>query len=751
MTHSLEHISASEDRRFLRGTKSYSVDLSIDINSIKIQEAGDVPNNLAKAESTEEKEKALGLQDLSNDNKFLMITYPGCENITAIEKVIINESEGKVDSLGIINEEEEGLPELEEVPVVDKPEAPVAEQEEEKEKGLGGIISKMKGDIASMEIVVTKRKQDKKSETKPNIPDISKRGSQKAAGVGGLDWRLEIKKREHAKQQKELNAMPLGMPEYAEPEKMKVNDWRDALKEQEEANNPLNKWRKLSGGVKKPRAPPPKPVKKTITKEEPCTCNVGTCKQHSKFTLRLAPVKKVEPSKIEEPLKRRSSVKKTSKVAAEDSKDVKSKKLNGENSSSRKSSLTLDPLENANGDRRRGSSVVRDSRAPSVKRTVTKVINFVAIQVTVDDEALTIQRRPSVKKTLETKVSNSTPNESPSPPKSPERTQEESLPPLPAPPPMPPTLQKSPTPPLPPPPRKETPPVIVLPTPVIKAKSPSPPPYKSKAFPMPVRSEPWRRGHIEVQKTSVKLKYVEENNSPKYSRKRYSADIEVKPVKFSADRENCVKQAVFTGNQYVGPDTNKFNTKEVPSIEIRKPKIVSETSPLNKDMENSFTSSSFKPTMLTLDETCDKIIDNSPKDAKPPEAEATKRRRIIKSLTQSPTTPIPASSSWRQKFKEEISRESKEASPKKRNQTAATGGEVKTSASTKIIEILTKKSREDKQSEVDGLSCPSSPKVKRRLSEYVYEKLRLDRRSKSGSNTPASSPKVSRKADLYSG
>ena len=43
-----------------------------------------------------------------------------------------------------------------------------------------------------------------------------------ATAGSGSDWRSEIKKRERAKQQEKLNAMPLGMPDYREPEKGQV-------------------------------------------------------------------------------------------------------------------------------------------------------------------------------------------------------------------------------------------------------------------------------------------------------------------------------------------------------------------------------------------------------------------------------------------------------------------------------------------------------------------------------------------------
>ena len=788
----LEQITGSENNRFLRGTKSYSVDLSIDFNNVKVDELSEDSSEGSSKDTTDQSPltdvDSEGLAGRQKEMAMLMLTYPGCEKITSIESPKVD-IPAKADTLCIINEEEESMPELETVQRLLEPQKDPVAAESNSVEIASSIITKMKGDIASMEII--DRKQKKKVEKKTGLSDLSKPKAQKPAGGGGGDWRQEIKKREHARQQKELNAMPLGMPEYAEPEKLKVNDWRDTLKEQEEANNPLNKWRKLSGGVKKPRAPPPKPVQKEVVKEEPCTCNVGTCKQHSKFTLRLAPVKKPESCKGEEPLKRRSSVKKNSKPATDTAKDTSSgKRTKSEAPSSRKSSLTNDPLEATSGERKRGPSLSRDSRAPSVKRTVTKVINFVAIQVTVDDQEPTITRRPSIKRKPEdqnsppqpVKIPESKPHSviqkpaklAPPPPTPP--PPKEPTPPPPTPPPP-----KEPTPPPPPPPppvKEKTPPVIMAP--VAKQKSPSPPPYKSRTFPNPVKSEPWRRERlIEVQKTQVKLKYVDESTSPKYSRKRFSADIEVKPVVFSADKDNCVKKAVFIGNQFVGQEASSVVATSPNTIQPKTDhKPITSRSDIMEPINPEVVIEKVTPSRSSLFEAsikpCDTLASSTESKettTKPLEAEVPKRRRVLKSLALTPTTtPVPVSSSWRDKFREDIAREFKELSPKKRNQSAVaaasspkmmlptttptSSGTLGTeaakpaSASSKIIEILSKKSREDKEAEQQScLSVPTSPKIKRRLSEYVYEKLRMDRRSKSRTSTPTSSPKVTRKTE----
>ena len=71
------------------------------------------------------------------------------------------------------------------------------------------------------------------------------------------------------------------MPDYREPEKLQIVDWREKLKKEAADDNPMNKWKKFDTGVKKTVRPPPqaaKPKQSKVPKEDPCTCNVGNCK-----------------------------------------------------------------------------------------------------------------------------------------------------------------------------------------------------------------------------------------------------------------------------------------------------------------------------------------------------------------------------------------------------------------------------------------------------------------------------------------
>merc|ERR1719361_1838688 len=137
--------------------------------------------------------------------------------------------------------------------------------------------------------------------------------------------------------------------------------------------------------VAKVRAPPPmKPKPKSVLppKEIPCTCNVGICQVHVKFALKKsnsAPKSVVAP--VEEPLKRKASVKKKT----EGSKSAKIEKEKKESPEKVKPGVvnTLPPVEK--------------------EEFTIKIINFVAIKVAVEEPGPA--RRRSVKKRRESEDS----------------------------------------------------------------------------------------------------------------------------------------------------------------------------------------------------------------------------------------------------------------------------------------------------------------------------------------------------------
>lgn len=291
-----------------------------------------------------------------------------------------------------------------------------------------------------------------------------------------------------------------------------------------------------------------------MPKEDPCTCNVGTCKVHVKFVLKSTAKKgAAEPPKSDEPLKRKASVKK------------KSDNSNSPSSKLKKSDSDLGRAEKSS----RAPSVAR-SRESSVKpedekKEVIKIINFVAIKVTVNENEMEVKTKRSCKK-LE---KGSDKSESPfkqvgifqppafaaqdtSPP-----TSSPSVSPPPVVSPSPPAKPATPSPPPPP-----SPPPVVQPPPSPPSLQPDPPlpsprslspVYTRKFFPNPVTSEPYKPKVFDYCPAPVRLKRVDDYEEPEARPvRRPSRDVEVRPLKFSAVEENCIKQALFLGDQYMG-------------------------------------------------------------------------------------------------------------------------------------------------------------------------------------------------------
>lgn len=86
---------------------------------------------------------------------------------------------------------------------------PLPEKPPETPVPAGDIKTKMTGAIASMATVKKAKPLEKPA---PN-PEPPKLGGAMPSG-GAADWRSEVKKRDRAKQQEKLNAMPQGMPDY---------------------------------------------------------------------------------------------------------------------------------------------------------------------------------------------------------------------------------------------------------------------------------------------------------------------------------------------------------------------------------------------------------------------------------------------------------------------------------------------------------------------------------------------------------
>ena len=160
--------------------------------------------------------------------------------------------------------------------------------------------------------------------------------------------------------------------------------------------------------------------------------------------------------------------------------------------------------------------------------------------------------------------------------------------------------------------------------------------------------------------------------------------MDVKPVKFSGVAENCIKKALFLGDQYVGEGKSKVGEQE--------------------DKRRA-----------------------SKQESRRSSQQGSRRVSYYESGTETETGRSRSNS--KTPLRDGAGQESR--SKKK-----------KTKASTKIIDILTAKKMKDElsagETTENGRSTPKQ--TRRKLSEYVSEKLRMDnnRSSKSRSNTPGS-------------
>lgn len=259
---------------------------------------------------------------------------------------------------------------------------------------------------------------------------------------------------------------------------------------------------------------------------------------------------------IEEPLKRKASIKKKTNGSISESSKVA--KLDGKKDSPEK----VKP------------GVVNNLPPVEKEEYTIKIINFVAIKVAIEDQP-TLERKRTVKKRRERETSErrrgsggqsaaGIMEKPPLPSISPPPLPRDPTPPPPPPPkdptpPPPPPPPRDPTPPPPPPPPKDPSPP---PKPKPKPK-PSPPPspvYQRKFFPNPAPSEPYKpKVHDIPVVQAPRRRRMEEYVEDPVPLRRREISMEVKPIKFSSAQENIVKNMLFVGDQYVGE--GKINTE----------------------------------------------------------------------------------------------------------------------------------------------------------------------------------------------
>ena len=221
-------------------------------------------------------------------------------------------------------------------------------------------------------------------------------------------------------------------------------------------------------------------------------------------------------------------------------------------------------------------------------------------------------------------------------------------------------------------------------------------------------SEPYKPKirDIPTVKTTRRRK-VEEYVEESAPLRRREVSMDVKPVKFSGVAENCIKKALFLGDQYVGEGKSKAGEQE---LVVEKRRASKQESRRSSQQESSRRSSQQGSRRVSYYESGT-------------ETETGRSRSNSK-------TPLRDGAG-------------QDLRPKKK----------KTKASTKIIDILTAKKMKDElsagETTENGRSTPKQ--TRRKLSEYVSEKLRMDninRSSKSRSNTPGSPQRSKRTVQM---
>ena len=344
-----------------------------------------------------------------------------------------------------------------------------------------------------------------------------------------VDWRQELKNKERAKQKQALSESTIGTPDYAEPAKPKVLNWREDMKKYEQPASALDRWKTADGGLvlKKAKPPPSKPKAKQQEKVEPCTCNLGTCKQHPKFALKSAHSKKNESA-----------------------------------SGLKRSNTTLTPKkEESKAVRPRSSSVKPESKP---KKYITKIINFVAIKIAVEDDEKRKRDdayRKGIEKEEKDKAKSVEKKTEDKPPRKPSIPKKEKTPVKEATPPPPPKLEAT-KPVIP----KATTPVEkkLQPSPkIVKKSTPSPklipksPKSKPKPVPVVEKKPPVRKSSNIASRifnavTSPKSKPKIKRESPPKTTiipVKQEEEVKVKPFKYTAYQSNVVTDAMFFGNR----------------------------------------------------------------------------------------------------------------------------------------------------------------------------------------------------------
>ena len=359
-------------------TKIYYVDKSIDIQNIKIIDTIHIKRRQIEAKIEECKERRAEKKDCQTR---LMLTYPGYEK-GLLSKIIkeIKQEEIKID-----------------IPDID----------------LKSLSLKNNTSIKMSILKELTRKSSFEKAKKVETPPTRKKNYS-----ASMDWREELKNKEKAKEKELLAGFTLGMPEYKEPE-TKIEEVDISIQEKK-LETTEEKWQKVK--LRPPRQAESKSIEENkeadpfrITlrpvgkrnKDKYCSQSSGTREPdlYSKGSEKVKIITSknellqdnVSVDEIKDNLLKNKDIKKEEKDILinkkSGTKDI-SKKAISENKETTKN-ITMD-LVNVN------NSKNTYSHKNEAQKYVTKIINFVAIKIAVDDVPVTTKRkRPKRKKSDE--------------------------------------------------------------------------------------------------------------------------------------------------------------------------------------------------------------------------------------------------------------------------------------------------------------------------------------------------------------
>jgi len=479
-----------------RRTKIYYVDRSVDIQEIKIIDNIHIKRSQIEAKLLENNQT---IEQDANSRAKLMLTYPGYEKPFILEA--LKETKEKEATIEITDIDLKSL--------------------------------SLKNNTLRKKSIFKELTRKSSLEKVKKVEPPSTRNKNYSAS---MDWREELKNRKKAKEQEAMASYTLGMPDYKEPES-KVEEAND------DNTNQDTKWEKTEEKWEKVKLKPPRQAESKNDEE-----NKGV----DPFKISLRPV----ADKINGKLGAKSCASKEQVMCMGESErdEIECKKLSHKVKSLKSLSddvsvneikdslfkgkerkILSEEIDNNKG---KTSKFEKERNTKNIyqyenvaKKYVTKIINFVAIKVAVDDVPVPAKRRRSIIKKRDEK-----------PPRPVERA---------------PSLPKD----------------VLLEhaydfiSEIKEEKAHTLENVISlHEIEIGTHAEEIKEKALVMESPIIKEKKVRDENFYKPKRRKMPdyvpeplpkrmirRDSDVKPIKFSSVADNCVTKSLFVGSQYVGP------------------------------------------------------------------------------------------------------------------------------------------------------------------------------------------------------